>query len=81
MIFILFMLACFPLNCGTGVSPFLLFVAVTSVEPPSNGHAINGIPPITDGNSWSFQSIFFIAYIGKHASMKRMKIILLTMPK
>ena len=30
-----------------------------TVEPRSNGPALNGIPPITDINFWSFQPVFF----------------------
>ena len=30
-----------------------------TVEPRSNGPTFYGIPPITDANSWSLQSVFF----------------------
>ena len=30
-----------------------------TVEPRSDGPAFNGIPPITNANSWSFQPVFF----------------------
>ena len=32
---------------------------LNTVEPRSNRPALNGIPPLTDSNSWSPQSIFF----------------------
>jgi len=33
--------------------------SISTVEPRSNGPATNGIPPITDANSWSLQPNFF----------------------